>query len=80
MSAAKPIEAGDEVSVTDEFRAKAASIYGEAARRPFIVEGVNRDTYKRWVVTGAGMVLWRNHVKRTRTKLQIEREANGQAA
>lgn len=70
----RPILPGDEVVVVvvravDDL----ARLYGDAARKPFVVERIVRQP--RYAVTGGGMMVWRSHLRRVRTKLQIARDA-----
>lgn len=69
-----PIAVGDKVEIRGYFRQmEYARIYAEKARKPFVVETSDR-TRGRTVVYGGQMLVWRSHLRRVRTKRQLERD------
>jgi len=77
---ARSIGVGDRVVVKSDYRAKElARLYGDAAYRPFIVEAVQRTT-GRYACVGGGIMAWRSHLRRVRTRLQIIRDAQKAAS
>lgn len=77
---ARPIKVGDRVVVArDDHADELAKFYGDAARRPFVVEAVLRGT-GRYACVGGGVMVWRSHLRLVRTKLQLIRDAQKAAS
>jgi len=67
------VAVGDEVQLLPQFEAIGRRVYGDAAVQAFIVEATDRAR-GRWMVTGAGLMFWRTHVRRLRTARRLARE------